>query len=88
MVADTGPDMLFLALNWAHAPFAETGPGSHGSPHVKWGVRLTPAVDGYRRLSVSNTCRSFAGLGVPLARLSGLLVQPGRPGPFAGTCKV
>ncbi len=36
MVADGGPDMLFLALNWAYAAAAETHPGSYGSPRVRW----------------------------------------------------
>jgi len=35
MVADTGPDMLFLSLTWAYAAAAETDPGSYGTPHVK-----------------------------------------------------
>jgi hypothetical protein len=58
MVADIGPGMVFPTLTWAYATAAETDPGSCGSPR-QMGVRLTPAVDGYRRPSVPNTCQSI-----------------------------
>ena len=59
MVAHRRPDVLFPAVTWSYVAAAVAVPGSGGSPALQLRVRLTPAVDGFWRLSVPNTCQSF-----------------------------
>jgi hypothetical protein len=59
MVAHRSPDVLFPAVTWTYVAAAVIVLGSGGSPALQPRVRLTPAVDGFWRLSVSNTCQSF-----------------------------
>ena len=60
MVAHRSPDVLFPAVTWTYVAAAETVPGSGRSPALQLRVRLTPAVDGFWRLSVPNTCQSLS----------------------------
>jgi hypothetical protein len=82
MVAHRSPDVLFPAVTWTYVAAAVTVLGSGGSPALQPRVRLTPAIDGFRRLSVPNTCQSFEpGKSQPRAHRAGS-PQPGQPVPW------